>query len=199
MYNLGPAFQNESVDPGTNLFVSGSPLSGVRRLAFETLAHGARADEAVLVITTRYSARRVLSDLDALVDTDDVTLGIVDCVTRRQNRAFDDDRRVKYVTSPGALTRIGIKFSEFIKEFRARGVEQTRVMLDSLSTLLPYVDTQSAFKFVHVLGGQIDDAGALGVHVIEPAAHDEEVQRTLSELFDGRVSVENDAATDIDL
>jgi len=192
MYNLGPEFGNTSVSPGTNLLVSGPPLSGVRRLSFEALAHGAREGDAVLVITTRYSARRVMADLETLVDTDDLTLGIVDCVTRRQDRAYENDRRVKYVTSPAALTRIGIKFSEFVKEFRVRDIERTRVVLDSLSTMLPYADPESAFNFVHVLAGQIGEADALGLHILEPAAHDEEQQRTLVELFDGRVTVTGD-------
>jgi KaiC/GvpD/RAD55 family RecA-like ATPase len=199
MYDLGPAFQSASVDPGTNLLVSGPPLSGVRRLAFEAATHGTTGDDAVLVITTRYSARRVLADLETLVDTDSTTVGVVDCVTRRQNQAYTGDRRVKYVPSPAALTRIGMKFSEFVKEFEASGVGQTRVVLDSLSTLLPYAKTQSAFKFVHVLAGQIGDDGALGIHVVEPAAHDEERLRTLEELFDGRATVENDAVAGIDL
>jgi hypothetical protein len=199
MYDLGPEFGNASVDPGTNLLVSGPPLSGVRRLSLEALAHGGRTDDAVLVITTRYSAQQVLADLETLVDTDNLVLGVVDCVTRRQNRAYEDDRRVKYVTSPAALTRIGIKFSEFIKELRVRDIERTRVVLDSLSTMLPYANTESAFKFVHVLAGQIDDADALGLHVFEPAAHDEEKQRTLAELFDGRVTVTGNAVDEIDL
>jgi KaiC/GvpD/RAD55 family RecA-like ATPase len=198
MYDLGPAFDGVSVDPGTNLLVSGAPLSGVRRVAFEAAAAGAASGEAVLVITTRYSARHVLADLEALVDTDDVTIGVVDCVTRRQDQAYPDDGRVKYVASPAALTRIGIKFSEFTKEFDAQGVEQTRVLFDSLSTLLPYPDTQSVFKFLTVLSGQIDGVDALGVHTIEPAAHDEETRRTLTELFDGRVTVADDAVTGID-
>jgi KaiC/GvpD/RAD55 family RecA-like ATPase len=197
MYDLGPEFQNTSVAPGTNLLVSGSPLSGVRRLAFEALAHGARHGEAVLVITTRYGADRVLADLGGLVDLDDVTLGVVDCVTRRQDRTHTDDERVKYVTSPAALTDIGIKFSEFVTEFRARDVERTRVVLDSLSTMLPYAATQSVFRFVHVLGGQIADNDAIGIHVIEPAAHDEQRRRTIDELFEKRVSVENNAVVDI--
>jgi KaiC/GvpD/RAD55 family RecA-like ATPase len=198
MYDLGPEFDDVSVDPGTNLLLSGPPLSGVRRLAFRAAAAGAASGEAVLVITTRYSARRVLADLEAMVDTDDITLGIVDCVTRRQDQAHADDRRVRYVTSPAALTRIGIKFSEFTKEFDAQGVEQTRVLFDSLSTLLPYPDTQSVFKFLGVLSGQIDDVGALGIHVIEPGAHDEETRRTIEELFDGRVTVADDAVTAVD-
>ena len=199
MYDLGPAFRETVVDPGTSLLVSGPPASGARRLAFEILAHGVHNGEAALVITTRFGAGRVLADLDALFDVDSATLGVVDCVTRRQDRTRESDPRVSYVSSPAALTRIGINFSEFVSEFRAREVDGMRVVFDSLSTLLPYVDTQSVFKFVHVLGEQIADADGLGVSVIHPPAHDEETCSTIEELFDRRVTVDGNAVADIDL
>ena len=199
MYDLGPEFGNTSVDPGTNLLVSGPPLSGVRRLSLEAAAHGARNGDAVLVITTRYSAQQVLADMETLVDTDNLALGVIDCVTRRQNRAHEGDSRVEYVTSPAALTRIGINFSEFLTEFRDRDIGHTRVVLDSLSTMLPYANRESVFKFVHVLAGQIGKTDALGLHVFEPAAHDEEKRRTLSEVFDGRVTVTDNTVDGVEL
>jgi KaiC/GvpD/RAD55 family RecA-like ATPase len=199
MYNLGPAFRETAVDSGTNLLVSGPPASGARRLAFETLGHGVRNGEAALVITTRFGAGRVLEDLDALFDVDSAPLGIVDCVTRRQDRTRENDSRVSYVTSPAALTRIGIKFSEFVSEFRTRDIDGIRVVFDSLSTLLPYLDTGSVFRFIHVLGEQIADADGLGVSVIHPPAHDEETRETIEELFDGRVTVDGNAVTGIEL
>ena len=195
MYNLGPALESRSVDPGTNLLVSGPPLSGARDLAFRSLAHGVASGEAALVVTTRYSARRVLADLSSLTSLDDAAVGIVDCVTRRQDRAHTDDSRVNYVSSPGALTRIGIEFSAFLKEFDTQGVERIRVVLDSLSTMLPYADTQSVFKFGYVLAEQVADAGGVGLHLIGSTAHDPSELRTLEELFDGEMTVEAGAVT----
>jgi KaiC/GvpD/RAD55 family RecA-like ATPase len=197
MYDLGPALEAQTVDPGTNLLVSGPPMSGVRRLAFEILAHGIHKNEAALVITTRFGAHRVLADLETLVDTEDAALGVVDCVTRGQDQAHADDQRVSYVTSPAALTQIGIEFSKFVSEFDTRGFEQVRVVFDALSTMLPYVSTESVFKFVHVLAGQITDADGLGMGVIEPAASDEETRRTIEELFDGQLTVAADGTAGI--
>lgn len=193
-YTLGPAFDNRSVDPGTNLLVSGPPLSGVRRAAFEAATH---PDAATLVITTRYGAERVLAELEA-AGVDTATVGVVDCVTRRQDRTHTDDR-IRYAPSPAALTRIGVQFADLFERFRDREPGQTRVVVDSLSALLLYSETESVFRFLHVLAGQIADAGALGVYVIEPSAHDEATDHTLDRLFDGRVTLEDNAVTDIDL
>ena len=194
MHTLGSMFDDGSVDPGTNLLVSGPPLSGVRRVAFEVATH---PDAATVVITTRYGADQVFAELSA-AGVDTATVGIVDCVTRRQDRAHDSDR-VRYAPSPAALTRIGVQFANLFERLRDDDPGQTRVVVDSVSTLLLYSETESVFRFLHVLAGQIDDAGALGAHVIEPSAHDEETERTLDGLFDGRVSVADNAVTDVAL
>jgi len=194
MYDLGPEFENESVDAGVNILISGPPLSGKRKLALEGLAHGANDGEGAVVITTRDSSDRVLSDFRALLENPDrANIGVVDCVTKHQGRSVSDTELVKYASSPLDMTGIGIKFSEFVEEFyTGRNVKQNRVVVDSLSTLLMYSDLQTVFRFMHVLTSRIEDADAIGFHVIESTAHDQESLNTLKQLFDGVVEVEAD-------
>lgn len=192
MYELGPELESRSVEPGTNILVAGPPLSGKRRLAFEILAHGANSGEGAVIVTTRDSSDRVLTDFRSLLDDPDgAHLGIVDCVTQHQGRSANDTDLVKYTSSPVDMTGIGIKFSEFVEEFYTqRNVKRNRVTIDSLSTLLMYSDLQTVFRFMHVLTSRIEDADAIGVHVLESAAHDAETMNTLKQLFDGMVMVE---------
>ncbi|PSP28072.1 recombinase RecA [Halobacteriales archaeon QH_2_65_14] len=194
MYELGPEFENAAVSPGTNILVSGPPLSGKRRLAMEALAHGANDGEGAVVVTTRDSSDRVMADFRALLtDPDQAHIGVVDCVTQHQGRSPSDSDLVKYASSPVDMTGIGIKFSEFVEEFYSdRGVRQNRIMVDSLSTLLMYSDLQTVFRFMHVLTSRIEDADAVGVHIIESTAHDAETMNTLKQLFDGLVEVDDD-------
>jgi len=194
MYDLGPEFENESVDAGVNILISGPPLSGKRKLAMEALAHGANDGEGAVVITTRDSSDRVLSDLRALLDDpDSANIGVVDCVTKHQGRSASDNELVRYASSPLDMTGIGIKFSEFVEEFyTGRNVQRNRVVVDSLSALLMYSDLQTVFRFMHVLTSRIEDADAIGFHVIESTAHDQESLNTLKQLFDGVVEVEAD-------
>jgi KaiC/GvpD/RAD55 family RecA-like ATPase len=196
MYDLGSTFGNAAVAPGTNLLVSGPPLSGKRRMALDVLAHGSERDEGVIVVTTRDSASRVLSDYEALVtDPSSVDIGIVDCVTKHQGRSARDTDIVKYASSPEDMTGIGIKFSEFVEEFRVeRGLDGIRVLVDSLTTLLMYSDVQTVFRFMHVFTSRIENADALGVHTIESTAHGEETLNTLRQLFDHAVTVGEDGA-----
>lgn len=192
MYELGPDFENATVEPGTNVLVSGPALSGKRRLAFEGVAHGANDGEGAVIITTRDSSDRVLADYRSLLDgQDNHHIGIVDCVTQHQGRSPSDTEMVKHTSSPTDMTGIGIKFSEFVEEFYSdRGLKQNRIAMDSLSTLLMYSDVQTVFRFMHVLTSRIEDADAIGLFVIESTAHDVETMNTLKQLFDGVVSVD---------
>ena len=201
MYDLGPEFDNESVESGVNILISGPPLSGKRKLAMEALAQGANGGEGAVVITTRDSSDRVLTDFKSLIDDpDDAHIGVVDCVTKHQGRSVSDNELVKYASSPLDMTGIGIKFSEFVEEFyTGRNVKQNRVALDSLSTLLMYSDLQTVFRFMHVLTSRIEDADAIGLHVIESTAHDQESLNTLKQLYDGIVEVEADESVTLRL
>lgn len=194
MYELGPELENATVAPGTNILVSGPPLSGIRRLALEALAHGANNGEGSVIITTRDSSDRVLTDFTSLLDDpDSAHIGIVDCVTQHQGRSATDTEMVKYASSPVDMTGIGIKFSEFVENFYTeRGIQNNRVAIDSLSTLLTYSDPQTVFQFMHVLTSRIEDADAIGLHVLETTAHDPSEMNTLKQLFDGIVSVDED-------
>jgi len=191
MYDLGPKFENASVDPGTNILITGPPLSGKRRLAMEALAHGSDTGEGSVIVTTRDSSDRVLSDFRALLAEPDSNIGVVDCVTQHQGRSASDSEVVKYASSPVDMTGIGIKFSEFIEQFYTeRGIKQNRIAVDSLSALLMYSDLQTVFRFMHVLTSRIEDAEAVGFHVLESTAHDAETRNTLKQLFDGVVTVD---------
>jgi KaiC/GvpD/RAD55 family RecA-like ATPase len=153
------------------------------------------------VITTRDSSDRVLTDIRSLLDDpESATMGVVDCVTKHQGRSAMDSDLVKYASSPLDMTGIGIKFSEFVEEFyTARGIQQNRVVLDSLSALLMYSDLQTVFRFMHVLTNRIEDADAVGLHVIESTAHDQESLNTLKQLFDGVVEVNDDRSVSLRL
>jgi len=192
MYDLGPRFEHATVDPGTNILVSGPPLTGKRRLAFETLAQGANDGEGTVIVTTRDSADRVLTDFRTLLSNpEDAAVGVVDCVTQHYGQSAENTTSVKYTSSPMDMTGIGIEFSEFLEEmYSRRNVRHNRVALDSLTPLLLYSDLQTVFRFMHVFTSRVEDAEALGIHVIESTAHDAETTNTMRQLFDGVVEID---------
>ena len=183
MYDLGPAFENRSVAPGTALLVAGPPLSGVRRRTLDLLSYGLANGEAGLIVTNRYGARWVLEELEGRLDPTEQPLGVVDCVSHHHRRQVHDDADVRYATSPADLTGIGVGFSALLEELSA-GTDRVRVVVDSLSTLVRYVTFEAVRGFVNVIGQRLAAVGGIGIHVVEPQAHDEGELDRLCGLFD---------------
>ncbi|WP_318569881.1 RAD55 family ATPase [Salinigranum marinum] len=189
MYDLSPALDAE-VQPGTNILLAGPPLTGKRALGFDILAAGVDAGDGAVVVSTKDSAQRVLSDLERRFDYENQPVAVVDCVTRQQGiNDVTEDERIKYVSSPVDMTGIGIKLSEILEEFyQTREIKHNRVMLHSLSTLLMYSDLQTVFRFLHVFTGRIQSVDGLGLFAIDSTAHDDKTMNTLKQLFDGIVT-----------
>ncbi|MFC7045217.1 RAD55 family ATPase [Halobacteriaceae archaeon GCM10025711] len=192
MYELGGAFSEDVVAPGTNLLVAGAPMTGKRALALDVLARGSADGEGALVVTTKDSAERVLADFRSLPEvTADARVGVVDCVSRQQGvRTASDDEFVRFASSPNDLTGIGIELSELLQTFYRDDNRRNRVLLHSLSTLLMYADLQTVFRFLHVFTGRVQSVEALGLFVIDSTAHDAQTLSTIKQLFDGVVEVE---------
>ncbi len=201
MYDLGSDFGDATVDPGTNILIAGPPLTGKRQLAMRALERGSTEGEGSIIVTTRDNSKRVQEDFRSILsDPETANLGIVDCVTKHQGQSVRDSDIVKYASSPVDMTGIGIKFSEFVEEFyRNRNVKKNRVMLDSLSTLLLYSNLQTVFRFMHVFTSRIENADAIGIHVIESTAHDEETMNTLKQLYDGVVRTDEERNVSLQL
>lgn len=191
MYELGPPFGDTTVEPGTNILITGPPLTGKRYLTLQTLAAGATEGEGTVVVSTRESARQVRGEFGQLVDEGtSAGVGVVDTVTQHLGQDTDDDM-TKYTASPGDMSDIGIKFSEFIQSFYTdQEREHNRVAIDSLSTLLLYSNLQTVFRFVHVSTSRIESVDGLGLYTIESTAHDGESLNTLRQLFDGTVEID---------
>lgn len=195
MYDLGDILPDAELESGSNVLVSGPPLTGKRRLALEVLATGADRGEGAIVVTTKDDAQKIVSEFDrlALKPVDDLRLGIVDCVTQQRGIDTADDSRVRYASSPVDMTGIGIKLSEFLQEFyQTRGIERNRVLLHSISTLLMYSDLQTVFRFLHVFTGRVQSADGLGLFVVDDSSHDEQTLDTLKQLFDAVLEVDED-------
>jgi KaiC/GvpD/RAD55 family RecA-like ATPase len=197
MYELGQVFPETTVEPGTNLLVSGPPMTGKQEYAVGILADGVRASEGAIVVTTKDDASQVREDFTELTGQDDPPVGVVDCVTRQQGSpTLQDHDLVRYASSPVDLTGIGIELSELLRGFyEERGVTENRVLLHSLSTLLMYSNLQTVFRFLHVFTGRVQSADALGLFVIDDTGHDQQTMSTLKQLFDGAIEVREEGST----
>jgi KaiC/GvpD/RAD55 family RecA-like ATPase len=189
MYDPGDALPVDSLPPGSVL-VSGPPMTGKYELLLRFIIAGARYGDGGLFVTTNESARSIHADIEEMAGEVSASLRMVDCVAEQQSvegRLPED--RVEYINSPGDMTGVGIGVSEQLRRFAEEETGRTRVVFDSLSTLLMYSDAETVFRFLHVLTGRIDGVDALGLFTIDPTTHDQETVNTLKQLFDGEIEI----------
>jgi len=197
MYDLRPRLDAE-VDPGSNLLLSGPPLTGKRSLALDILAAGVESGDGAIIVTTKDAAPRVLDDFAERTPYENKPVAVVDCVSRQQGVSeAEETGRIKYASSPVDMTGIGIQLSEFLQAFTDRGIERNRIMVHSLSPLLMYSDLQTVFRFLHVFTGRVQSVDGLGLFCIDASAHDDQTMNTLTQLFDGVVTTSEDADPDV--
>ena len=192
MYDLGGPLSGTEVDPGTNLLLTGPPLSGKISLGYDLLEAGFDGGGGI-VVSNEHSADRIRAEHEGLFEYG-APFGVVDCVTKHQGQGtIADTDLVQYASSPEDMTGIGIDFSELLEEFYVnRDLTRNRALFVSVSTLLMYSDLQTVFRFLHVFTSRVENADALGLYVVQSGAHDEQTMNTLSQLFDGVIETDAD-------
>jgi len=181
----------DAVLPGTNVLIAGPAMTGKRRLMLDLV--GGAPDRSGIVVTTKKSAAQVQAEFGESRDLDDWELSLVDCVTRqRAVGTVTDNRNVRYISSAGDLTGIGIATSGWMQDlYHNPDRRRARVGVHSLSTLLMYADLRRVYQFIHVVTGRIESSGFAGVFTIDTATDAETLNR-LRQLFDAMVELRDD-------
>ena len=93
---------------------------------------------------------------------------------------------VTAIEEPGDLTGLAMRMDDRFEEWRQSAAEDTHraVCFGSLTTLLQFVDLETAFRFLHVMTRQVAQVGAVAHFHIAPDAHDEQTLATIKSLFD---------------
>lgn len=104
----------------------------------------------------------------------------------------DEFDRVETVSAPTDLTGLGIAINEQLDA--ADG--PSAVCFDSVTSLLQYVEVDTAYEFLHVVLGRLYSNDAVGHLHMDPTAHDDEVVERITSLVDGRVRLAEDGAVE---
>lgn len=186
-YDVDEVLPVPGFDAGTNVLVSGPAGSGKTTLAARVLAAGKPEDEGALAITTDGNSGDILDIYRQ--DGEEGALHLVDCSGGGVGppSEFPSDR-FQSVGSPGDMTGVGVAFEKYSKKIGER-VDGTRVMYDSLTTLLQYVDRQRAYRFIDVLTGRFKAEGDLSVFTVDGGTIDEQTSRMFLHEFDVEVKL----------
>lgn len=183
------------IKKGSNILLMGHSMSGKEIILHNIMYHGAAInDNAVISVTTRGSANNIIEwfkENNLILPMSRV--GIVDCVTKTLGSAMIENESIKIASSPGDLTGIGVKISEFSEEFfMKKNIKNLQLHINSLSTILMYSNIQMVFRFLHVFTGRIKATGAIGIYDIDSGMHDEQTVVTLKQLCDGIIEVKHE-------
>lgn len=163
----------------TNILLEEPSLGGGRDVCTSLLTE--EEPPNVLFVTFTRQASACVGQLDgaAVNNVGVVTVGDA-------SAAVDDDTVVTdTVSTPSDLTGLGISIGKFLSEFD----DQVLVCFDSLTSMLQYVNVQTAYEFLHAITGQIHAANARAHFHIDPSAHGEQDVAAIASLFDARVAL----------
>lgn len=85
------------------------------------------------------------------------------------------------IPNPADLGELGTTISLYLDDWSTR---RTLVCFHAIDDLLAHVETETAFRFLHVLTRRLAEADALGQFSLDSASVEESTVRTLEPLFD---------------
>jgi hypothetical protein len=174
----------QQLDGTTNVLLAEPPMEQRRDLCTSLLLDQHSAPNVLYVTYTR-SPAACIDDLGDIGDLDNV--GVV--TVGDGGTAVEDERVVtESVSTASDLTGLGIAISKFLSDWDA----PVFICFDSLTSMLQYVDVETAYEFLHAITGQIHAAGAMSHFHIDPSAHDEKHVAAITSLFDGKISLDDE-------
>lgn len=161
------------------VIVSGPPMTGEYRLFHELLA---RLGDERIVISSGTDAATIRNDHDEIIG-DETAISVIDCITAGRAETPRDDDRTKYVDSPGNLTSIGVKVTQFLEALE--GTEASAVVgVHSISELLMHAELEQTYQFIHILAQQTARAGWPLLASMNAQSHDDQTRNAISTRFD---------------
>jgi KaiC/GvpD/RAD55 family RecA-like ATPase len=182
------------LDPTENLLVMGPALSGKSRVAFDLLADAYDVDACPCVITATDSAPQFRTRFDPYVDSEysAENVVVIDSCASASSREASDSRTFT-VGSPADLTGLGIQLSKVFGQLPKERREGSRVLIDSLSSLLVYSGIERLFKFVNIVNRRVTEAGGSTIHLLDTDAVEAQHRQQLLQLFSTVIDVRDDA------
>ncbi len=160
--------------------VYGPPYIGKELFARHFYLTGRRQGTPSVFLTTNQSSADLRAELTKIDPkfpewADAGNAWFIDTYSRSVG-AEDDHQYTRYVDGPLALNDISLALNE-IERILIREHASHRVVVDSVSTLVAYINAQTAFRFLQVLIGKTRRAGGTGLVLLDEGMHsDAEVQ-----------------------
>jgi len=174
----------DRLDGATNVLLRTPPMDDAREVCNSLLTEGIRAQNVLFVSYTQQPdgcIEQLGDTVEGMKRVAVVTVGDASGTATREGVTTEN------VSTASDLTGLGIQVGEFLSGYDGPAV----VCFDSLTSMLQYVDFETAYEFLHAVTGQIHAAGARAHFHIDPSAHDKRDVAGITSLFDASVSLDD--------
>lgn len=180
-----------------NVFVLAPVMSDAKTDACFDLCTAQPAEEVdLLKVVYRDTAASVIDEWLERTGTTPATTVIVGVDDRAQSSALQGvdtealDGQVELLTAnPNDLTGLSMTLNNALAEL-GKTDNDLYVCFDSITALLQFVETDSAYRFLHMFTGQLRKAGAVAHFHASPNAHDPQTLSQMKTTFDELIETE---------
>ena len=181
---------------GSNVLIYGPPFTGKEVLMNSFIADGLKKGIPAIWVITEKSPREIREEMMFVISGYDEyeKRGLVRYIDTYSRSMGDEtqDPYTDYVEAPTDYESIQKAVETAAKEFKTKH-EYYRLGFRSISTLIAYLDPNTAFRFLSPVVGRRKRDRAVSMYTIEKGVHGEQEIQMLGSLMDGMIEfkVEN--------
>jgi hypothetical protein len=174
-----------------NVLVLAEAMSDAKTDTCYDLLGGADPDEIDLLrVVYHRTPERLLDEWAGRMGAQPANTVIVGVDDRVQSNplgestaASDDTNLEVLAANPNDLTGLGMELNNALTAL-SKTDNHVHVCFDSVTALLQFVDTESAYKFLHMFTGQLHRVDATAHFHMDPDAHETQTVSRLKTTFD---------------
>ena len=184
----------ERLNAGTNLLLLGPETDTMRSVAEDIIAMAPEHTEGAVWISLEGDIAWLIDDF-----ADDpnalASLSIIEGSGKSEEIEGLDPNQRFAVDSPKQLTDLGMALIEY-EDTRGGSFDGSRIVFDSITTLLANAGENRVFEFIAAFSGRIRVEKNLGIWLMNSGEHSQETVTVFRELFDIVVELPTDDDSD---
>lgn len=175
---------------GSNIEIYGPPFVGKEIIANTFMAEGLKKGIPVIWVLTEKTPNEIREEMNPVVSgyEEYEKLGLVHYVDAysKSMEAEEEDEYTTYLDDPTDHEGIMKAVNKVAKEYK-KSHEYYRLTFRSVSTLVAYLDVQTAFKFLQSFAGRRKRDKAVSLYMIEKGMHQDQEIQMMGSMMDGMV------------
>ena len=188
---LDEALKGGFVRP-SNLMIAGAPFCGKKELALKMVNYGLETNEGAIYVSTSQTAEETRLHwlnygLKPLWE-ENGQVQFVDCYSKMLGVQCSDTPSIRRIPSLLDFTKLNVTIAQLCSDFILKKMP-TRMILDSISSLLIYSSLQTVMRFLHIFTGKLRKQNVLSFFLIEEGTHDENTFNLLKTFSNGIIKM----------